>query len=133
MYPHIGAPIWYSSQIVRLVKPILRPSGISPRVSRICLTAAVTRYASSRSKRGRREENGATWRLVSRRSNASAATIWTLVTASALPVITSSLRPLVLVAAWSLPDALRCGTDMIHRHERICRDEQLLRHLGWTG
>src|SRR5215212_8624070 len=33
-----------------------------------------TRFASSRAKHGRREENGATWRPLSRRSNASAAT-----------------------------------------------------------
>jgi outer membrane protein OmpA-like peptidoglycan-associated protein len=45
-------------QAARFVKPILRPTGSSPRVSRIFLTAAATRYASSRLKEEIRDENG---------------------------------------------------------------------------
>jgi hypothetical protein len=53
----IGSYTLYSAQIVRLVNPIFRPTGSSPRVSRNFLTAAVTREASSRLKEEIREEN----------------------------------------------------------------------------
>ena len=93
-YPQIGAYTLYSAQIVRFVKPILRPTGISPRASRICLTAAVTRYASSSSKEESREGNGAIWHPVSRVANVSAAIACISICVSILPsiVTTSCVR-----------------------------------------
>jgi hypothetical protein len=65
MSPQIGANTPYSAQIVRLVKPILRPIGRSPRAVRRCRTAAVTAYAASRSKPGWRAAKDAIWRRAS--------------------------------------------------------------------
>ena len=40
--PQIGSRTPYSSQSVRLVKPILRPTGRSPRATRAACTLAAT-------------------------------------------------------------------------------------------